>query len=107
MLEFNPDKIAHELSQRGEAWADRKGAAEALTLAANTMKRKCFLEAKGTMDERKAKAETDPEYLDLEESAIEARMAEIKAKVRHDTYKSWIEMKRTEQSTRRAQMNLS
>jgi len=103
---IDPNQIANALIKAGHDWADQNAAADALTRATKSMRAKCFLEAKGNNEERKARAETDPEYLEMAQRAEDASRAALKAKVRYDTLKTKVELIRTVESTKRAEMGM-
>lgn len=105
MRQFNPDEIYERLRLAGEEWTDKDAAANALEFAADTMLSKCFLEADGSIEERKHKARVDTQYQDAKRWAIEARKAALKAKVKYDTGRVLAELRRTQESTRRAELN--
>jgi hypothetical protein len=107
MIPFDPDKIAEELSDRGYAWADTDAAYKALDEATKSVLAECMM---GAGDVSVAKAEmygrTCRVYLDHLAAIKKARQAANRARVDYDTFQAWIELKRTEQATRRAEMGL-
>lgn len=101
--------LAHELSERGLTWADANAAAEALEETKTVVLSQIAVEhiRKG---ESAAKAElfakADASYRDHVESMVSARKAANRARVRFDTYKAFIELSRSQESSRRAEMGM-
>ena len=104
--QHDPNVIAARLSAAGNDWADKNAAAKALERAAKAMRYQCFLDADGNNEVRKAKAETAQAYQDLLDKAGDAETAAIKARVRYDTMRTEIDLIRTMESTKRAEMGM-
>ena len=107
MIPFDPDKIAEELSKRGLTWADCDAAYKALDDASKSVLSECMIEA-GDVPVSKAEihGRTHPTYRNHLEAVDRARRAANRAKVNLEVFETWIELKRTEQATQRAQMGL-
>lgn len=103
---INPDQMAHALETMGLDWADKYCAADALERTLKSVEGKCFIRATGNIEERKAEARNDPEYVAAAEATEAAKLAALKAKVRYDTYKTKAELMRSVESTNRAQMGM-
>ena len=107
MIPFDPDKIAEELSRRGLAWADSDAAYKALDEATKSVLAECMADAG---DVSVAKAEMQGRghgaYRAHLEAVDKARRAANRARVNYDTFQVWIELKRTEQATKRAEMGM-
>lgn len=104
---FDADRVAHELSERGLAWADAHAAAEALEETKKSMLAQISLASDHkSQTVREEMALASPEYREHVTKMVEARRAANRARVRFDTYKAWIELKRTAAATERAAMNL-
>ena len=103
---FDRDKLTNRLVELGEDWADKNAAADALEDATKAMQGKCFLDATGNVEERKAKALNDPEYESMAEKAREARTAATKARVRYDGMRTYIDLLRSQEATRREEARL-
>lgn len=103
---FDANAITERLIRAGEDWADKFAAAEALEDAAETMLAKCFLEATGNVEERKARAKCDDQYDRSRKLSRDARHAANRAKVKYDVGKAYVELIRSQESTRRAEMTL-
>lgn len=108
MIAFDPDKIAEELSKRGLAWADCDAAYRALDEATKSVLAECMTDA-GDVSVARAEMQgrTHPTYRAHLEAVDRARRAANRAKVNLDVFETWIELKRTEQATQRAQMKLT
>lgn len=106
---LDPDRIYAEVSSAGEDWADKKAAYEALDDST-----KSFLAdiALGFMDGKTSKAES--ELRALASKGYREHLAEVKtarraflmAQVRYDSVKLLAELRRTQESTRRAEMGM-
>lgn len=111
MIPFDPDKIAHELSKRGHAWADADAAYRALDDVTKTILAECEVEAQKDADNATQAAieragRVGAKYRGHLSALGEARKAANRAKVNYETYQVWIELKRSENATRRAEMGL-
>jgi len=108
MRKFDPDKIAHELSEAGKEWAE----AEATASQLEELKKVVLAQLK-TQSGEKSEAAKETEALASEEykthivGMVEARRVANIKKARYLTAKTWAELKRTEQSNRRAEMGLT
>lgn len=106
---LDPSVLAHELSERGLAWADANAAAEALEETKATVLAQAALEQiQGGASAAKAEvvAKASEVYRDHLEKMVAARKAANRARVRFDTYKAYIELMRSAESSRRAEANL-
>ena len=103
---FDPERLAHELSKRGLDWADKQAAYQALDEATKSVMGQAYLQTEGTVAERDAKTRNTVGVLNHLEAVARARKASLVARVNYETYQVYLEMKRTEQSTRRAEMQI-
>ncbi len=105
---LDANKTAEELSQRGLAWADADAAFRALDDVTKTVLSEAI--AALNRDDSMAAKETDARrsmlYKDHLIALAAARRTANRAKVNLEVYRCWIEMKRTNAATERAQMNL-
>lgn len=111
MIPFDPDKIAHELSKRGHAWADADAAYRALDDVTKTVLAECEVEArKDPENTTQAAIERGGRVAELYRQHLlvlsEARKTANRARVNYETYQVWIELKRSENATRRAEMGV-
>lgn len=105
--QIDPDKIAVELSERGMTWADANAAAEALEETKSSVLAHLavgFLEDFKSAAQADMRAKAAPEYREHIMKMVDARKAATRARVRYDTYKVWIELKRSVVATERAAM---
>lgn len=107
MIPFDPDKVAEELSKRGHRWADSDAAYKALDEATKSVLAECMSDA-GDVSVAKAEMQgrSHPKYRTHLEAVDKARRAASRARVDYDTYQVWIELKRSENATKRAEMSL-
>ena len=107
MSEFDPDRIRERLQEVGEEWADRDAAANLLEETKGSLLAELMNTASGDSEsERKRIAQADPAYKLHITNMVAARKEANRAKVRYDTGKMWVELRRTQESTRRAEINL-
>ena len=104
---MDPERIAHELSERGLTWADTNAAADALEEAKKSVLAQHTLAASGkSIAEREAWALGSEEYREHLTRMVEARRVANRARVKYDVYKTFIELERSRYSTERAAMQL-
>jgi hypothetical protein len=105
---LNSDRAYEDLLKSGEDWADKEAAASLL----EEMKKSVLAKLKNTVKDAKSDAGAETKALCHEDYEahiklmVEARKAATKAKVRYDSAKVLAEMRRSEESTRRAEMTL-
>jgi len=106
---LDPDRIYHEILTAGEHWADTKAAYEAL--ADNTKSvlaeiRGRYLDAGQTQGGSEVSALASRDYREHLVSLSKARSAFLRAQVSYDSLKMLAELRRSQESTRRAEMKL-
>lgn len=107
MTPIDPDKIAHELSERGLDWADKDAAYRALDELTKTVLAEIKLAFDDKSDAaREMKALASKAYREHLASVSAARGEANRAKAKLKTYETWIELKRSIMATERAQMEL-
>ena len=107
MSEFDPDRIRERLQEVGEEWADRDAAANLLEETKGSLLAELMNTASGASEtERKRIAQADPAYKLHITNMVTARKEANRAKVTYDTGKMWADLKRSSESTRRAEINL-
>ena len=106
---LDADKTAHELSQRGLAWADADAAFRALDDVTKTVLSEAIagLNQKDSMAAKETAARRSAKFIDHLIALSDARRVANRAKINLEVYKCWIEMQRTNAATERAQMNLT
>lgn len=104
---IDPNSVAHELSERGLAWADANAAADALEETKKSVIAQATITAAGkSQGERESIALASAEVRDHLTAMVEARRAANRARVRYDVYKTFIELERSRHATERAAMTL-
>lgn len=108
-MNLDPDKIYHEVSTAGEEWADRKSAYEALddntkSVLAELMSN--FMDGKTSKAEAEMRALASGDYKNHLASLQAARKAWLRSQVRYDSLKMLSELRRSQESSRRAEMGL-
>ena len=105
---LDADKTAHELSQRGLAWADADAAFRALDDVTKSVMSEIMggYNNKDSMASKEMRARYSTKFLDHLDVLATARKAALIAKVNLETYKCWMEMMRTNAATERVQMGL-
>lgn len=102
---LNPDEIHERLRLAGEEWADKDAAANSLEETKPVVLAELTNQAAGSSAaEKKSVALAEPAYKLHLTSMVAARKEANRAKVRYDTGKIWAELKRTQESTKRAEM---
>lgn len=109
-MSLDPEKIFLELEKAGNSWSDLNAAADILERAEKSLLSGIMLDKMqdGTKTVSKAEAEAlaSPTYQEHITQSIEARRLANRAKVRFDALKMLAELRRSEESTRRAEINL-
>ena len=108
MIEFDPDKIYHNIVTAGEEWADKEAAAELLEETKKTVLAELVNSYPSSMSmaARESGALAEPAYKLHITNMVVARKEANKARMRYDAVKVLGEMRRSQESTRRAEMNL-
>ncbi len=106
---FDPEKIFHEVTQAGDTWADTKSAFEALddvtkSVLADITGR--FMDGKISRTEAERYALSSQDYREHLASVSKARGEWLRAQVRYDGLKMLAELRRSQESSKRAEMNL-
>ncbi len=105
-VEFNPEKIFERLLQAGEEWSDRNAAAEILEETKKTLLAEIMSGFTGSTAERERNALADVSYKLHLKNMVAARREANRARVRYDSVRVLAEMRRTQESTRRAEANI-
>lgn len=104
---MEPEKIHAALVQAGEDWADAEAAASLLEETRKSVLAKLQLDAESaTVAGKEMLALAEPEYRKHVEGMVQARKTANKLRVRYDSAKVLAELRRSQESTRRAEMNL-
>ena len=105
-MDFDPEAIYQRLSEAGEEWADKDAAANLLEETKKTLLAEVMQGFPGSNAERERCALADTTYKHHLKTMVAARKEANRARVRYDSMKVLAELRRTEQSTRRAEMTL-
>lgn len=109
MSDLDPDKIRERLISVGDEWADTKAAYDALDDITKTMLADVtlnYLPTCASKAEAEARALADRVYKEHLASKAAARKEWLKAEVRWKTGMLWAELRRSKESTLRAEMRL-
>lgn len=104
---MDAERIYNNLVKAGEDWADADAAASLLEETRKSVLARLMNEATATTVAAKEMfALADEEYRAHIDGMVTARKAANKARVRYDSAKVLAELRRSEESTRRAEMTL-
>lgn len=106
MSEFDPEKIYHQLNEAGEEWADKDAAANILEETKKTLLAELMQGFQGSNAERERCALAETTYKLHLKNMVAARKEATRARVRYDSMRVLAEMRRTQESTRRAEANI-
>lgn len=106
-MKLDSDRAYDALIKSGDDWADKDAAASLLEETKKSVLAKLKNEADAKTDAaRESLALCHADYKAHLDAMTEARRAAIKARVRYDAAKTLAEMRRSEESTRRAEMTM-
>lgn len=104
---MDADSIYESLVRAGEDWADKEAAAALLEETLKTVKAKLMNECQAaSIAAKEMLALADDEYKAFVTGMVQARKAANKAKVKYDSAKVLAELRRSQESTRRAELTL-
>lgn len=109
MIMIDPDKIRARIVAAGSGWSDKEHAASLLEETRKSVRAQIavkYLEKGDSAAKAELYAEQDQIYLDHLKAMCEARRQANLAKVNYDAGRNWVENLRTNESTRRAEMQL-
>lgn len=99
--------IYDRLENAGADYADKEAAASLLEETKKTLLAQLKTVSKAGSDAaRETEAMSSAGFLEHVQSMVEARRVANRAKVKYDSMKVWVELKRTEAANERAAMNL-
>lgn len=106
-MKLDSDRAYDALIKSGEDWADKDAAAALLEETKKTLLAKLKNEVEAKSDASKeTSALCHPDYAEHLRLMVEARRVANKARVKYDAAKTLAEMRRSEESTRRAEMTM-
>lgn len=106
MSDFDPEAIYRRLEAAGDDWVDKNAAAEILEETKKTVLAELMQGHQGSNAERERVALADPAYRLHLVKMVTARKEANRARVRYDSVRVLAEMRRTQESTRRAEANI-
>lgn len=106
MSDFDPEAIYRRLESAGDDWVDKNAAAEILEETKKTVLAGLMVQSASSFAERERQAISDPAYKLHLVNMVEARREANRARVRYDSVRVLAEMRRTQESTRRAEANI-
>lgn len=104
-MRFDPSEIAERMRLAGEEWADLDAAANMLEETRKSVLAELVNQASGgSIAARESEALADPAYKLHITNMVNARKEANRARVKFDTAKAWVELVRTSEATKRAEM---
>lgn len=106
---LDPEKIYVEVTAAGEDWADKKSAYEALDDNTKSVLSEIsgrYLDAGETIGKAEIHALSSKDYREHLVSLSKARHEFLRAQVKYDSLRMLAELRRSEESSRRAEMKL-
>lgn len=104
---MDADKLFHKLTLAGDDWADKQAAYNILEDTKNAVLAKLMLKSQASsVAAKEIEAKASDEFTEHVRTTQEAMKAALKAKVHYESIKTWIDLKRSEEATRRAEMKL-
>ena len=106
MSDFDPEAIYQKLTDAGEEWADKDAAANILEETKKSLLAELKVGFTGSDAERERNALAETTYKLHLKNMVAARREANRSKVRYDSMRVLAEMRRTQESTRRAEANI-
>lgn len=107
MSDFDPNRIYHEIVTAGEDWSDKDAAANLLEETKKSVLAELVNSSEGgSMAAKESNALADPAFKLHITKMVAARKEANRAKVKYDAVRVLAEMRRTQESTRRAEANI-
>ena len=104
---MDANELYHKLTQAGDDWADKQASYNVLDDTKNAVLAQLMLKSNATsVAAKEIEAKASKEYTDHVKHTQEAMKLALKAKVNYESIKIWIDLKRSEEATRRAEMKL-
>lgn len=108
-MEFDPDRIYHKLTELGHEWVDKEAAADLLEETKKVVLAELSIRFSKDSSSRAAAEQSAlaaPEYREHVVAMNSARRAANRARVDYDSIRALMEMRRTQESTRRAEASI-
>ncbi len=107
-MKLDANELYHKLTEFGEQWADLQSAYDALEGAKSSVLARLMMQSDAaSVAAREMEAKASKEYEDYRKSVEAAQAAAIKARVKYESIKVWVELKRTESANERALARLA
>lgn len=104
---FDPSKIYDQIVTAGETWADAEAAASLLEETRKSVLAKLMNDsAVASVAAKEMMALASDDYADFVAGMVKARAAANKARVRYDSARILAELRRSQESTKRAEMGI-
>lgn len=104
---MDANELFHKLTVAGNDWADKQAAYNILEDTKNAVLAQLMLKSQATsVAAKEIEAKASKEFTEHVQNTQEAMKAALKAKVQYESIKTWIDLKRSEEATRRAEMKL-
>ena len=104
-MAFNPNEIAERMRLAGEEWSDLDAAANMLEETRNSVLAELINQSKGgSIAAKESEALADPAYKLHITNMVNARKEANRARVKYDTARAWVELVRTSEATKRAEL---
>jgi len=106
-MSFDPTVMYDKIVKAGEEWADAEAAADLLEETKKSVLAKLMNEAgHASMAGKEMQALADAKYTEFVKGMVAARKTANKARVRYDSAKVLAELRRSQESTKRAEMQI-
>lgn len=105
----DPTEITTRLTTLGHDWADKEAAASVLEETRKSLRSQIalkFLAETGAANKAEMMAEATQEYIDHLKSMVEARRHANIADVNYSAARVWVDLLRTKEATKRAEMGM-
>ena len=104
---MDANELFYKLTEAGNDWADKQAAFNVLEDTKNAVLAKLMLNSSGSsVAAREIEAKASSEYSEHVKATQQAFKESLKAKVKYESMKTWIELKRTEAANERAILKL-
>lgn len=108
-MDFDPHKIAERYRNDGWTWADKDGAASLLEETRKTLRSQIalkFLPDAGSVSKAEMNAEATEEYIIHVRNMVDARTQANRARAQFDADRAFIDLIRSQESTKRAELSM-
>lgn len=108
-MSFEPAELAKRFRDDGHTWADKDGAASLLEETRKTLRSQiavALFATAGSAAKAEMMAEATAEYIEHVKAMVEARREANRARAQFDADRAFIDLVRSQESSRRAEMNM-